>query len=462
MKSLLLSSTLLFSFAFLNAQLTTLHTCGNDTLGREPNSGLVSDGTYLYGTTRIGGDNGLGMIYKIKPDGTGYEDVYDWAMPTTGGNDPQGTLLLIGNTLYGMTYQGGNNDMGTIYKVNTNGTGFVKLLDFDGMNNGSDPMDALISDGTFLYGVTSSGGANDNGTIFKIMPDGTGYQKLLDFNQPVSGNDPWGSLTYDGTFLYGTTFGGGTSNVGTIFKIMPDGTGYLKLHDFSGAPDGYGASTGLYDDGTFLYGMCQYGGTSSMGTLCKIMHDGTGFVKLLDFTGAANGANSLCDLTSAGGFIYGMTSLGGTNGMGTMFKILPDGTGYVKLLDFDGGGNGAAPLYGLYNDGTYFYGTTSLGGSNTIGTIFGIQHSFVGIEENDHELSMDVYPNPTDGELNIVVENELENAGLEIFNMVGQSLMSINHIHLQSGESYRIDMSSLDKGTYLVKLNNYYKVVIKD
>src|SRR3989337_1881819 len=92
---------------------------------------------------------------------------------------------------------------------------YTKLLDIDG-TNGSSPLGSLISDGTFLYGMTQWGGTNNIGTIFKIMPDGSGYTKLLDFDD-TNGSKPACSLISDGTFLYGMTTFGGTNMMGVVF-----------------------------------------------------------------------------------------------------------------------------------------------------------------------------------------------------------------------------------------------------
>ena len=112
--------------------------------------------------------------------------------------------------------------------------------------------------------MTEYGGSNDLGTIFKIKPDGTGYTKLLDFTN-ANGSYPWGSLISDGTFLYGMTLSGGTWDFGTIFKIKPDGTGYVKLLDFEGTSKGSNPLGDLISDGTFLYGMTSSGGKMRYG-----------------------------------------------------------------------------------------------------------------------------------------------------------------------------------------------------
>src|ERR1035437_713534 len=240
-----------------------------------------------------------------------YADLFDFN--GTNGNQPSGDLISDGTYLYGMTGAGGTNNMGVIFKINPDGTGYSKLLDFDSVTIGGGG-GYIVSDGTFLYGMTS-------GNIFKIKPDGTGYFKLLDFTG-ANGTDPTGSLTWDGTFLYGMTFHGGTNGLGGLFKIKPNGTGYNKLLDFTGA-NGANPNGSLIFDGTFLYGMTRAGGSGcgayGCGVVFKIKTDGTGYSDLYNF-GPANGANPEGSLIYDGTFLYGMTSV-------TIFKIRPDGAG---------------------------------------------------------------------------------------------------------------------------------------
>ena len=339
--------------------------------GRQPYGSLISDGTFLYGMTKQGGTNNMGVIFKIKPDGTNFTKLLDFAGASNGKN-PYGSLIFDGIFLYGMTFAGGTNDVGTLFKILPDGTGFAKLQDFAVTTNGSYPFGSLISDGTFLYGITRSGGTNSYGTLFKIKPDGTSFAKLLDFAGATNGGYPYGSLISDGTFLYGMTQYGGTNNKGTLFKILPDGTNFSKLVDFAGVTNGSSPFGSLIFDGTFLYGMTQNGGTNDVGTIFKIKPDGTGIAKLQDFAGATNGRSPYGSLVSNGTFLYGMTSQGGTNNMGATFKIKPDGTGYTKLLDFTGTTNGRYPQGSLISDGTFLYGMTQLGGTNNLGTLFKI------------------------------------------------------------------------------------------
>lgn len=335
------------------------------TNGWGPFGSLFSDGTFLYGMTASGGTTfpyNMGVVFKIKPDGTAYSKLLDF--DGTNGSTPYGSLISDGIFLYGMTETGGINNKGIIFKIMPDGTGYSKLFDFDSIN-GESPTGSLIFEGPFLYGM-AKGGTNNAGVIFKIMPDGTGYSKLLDFNG-ANGSFTYGSLISDGIFLYGTTLQGGTDSSGTIFKIKLDGTAYAKLLDFTGGANGNLPHGDLISDGTFLYGTTHGGGTDSLGTIFKIKTDGTGYAKLLDFNGT-NGSYPFCSLISDDTFLYGMTS-GGINIGGTVFKINADGTGYTKLLEFLGP-NGNFPLGSLISDGIFLYGMTNDGGSSSKGVIF--------------------------------------------------------------------------------------------
>lgn len=239
------------------------------------------------------------------------------------GSNPSGGFYNDGTFLYGTTEGGGTSSFGTLYKVLPNGTGYQKLIDFDG-TNGSHPNGPVISDGTFLYGTTSAGGASDFGTLYRIMPDGTGYQLLLEFDGTTNGSAPDGTLYFDGSLLYCLTSTGGANDFGTLFKIETAGTGYQKLLDFDGTSNGSWPYGSVVSDGTFLYGMTSSGGTNDLGTIFKIKPDGTSYQKLLDFNGAVNGSYPYSYLISQGGILYGTTNYGGVNDMGTLFKVSDD------------------------------------------------------------------------------------------------------------------------------------------
>lgn len=465
MKRILCSGLLAFTLicfypSFCYSQYTNVYSF-DSTNGSYPCSHLYYDGIYLYGTTYDGGTNDMGTIYKIMPDGTGYIKLLDFAGVSNGMNTNAG-LISDGTFLYGVTRYGGINNNGTIFKIMPDGTGFMKLLDMDNDSTGMNPYGSLFYDGTFLYGTTLYGGTYGLGTIFKIMPDGSNFSKLVDFGATITGGMPASSLMTDGTYLYGTTYLGGASGMGTIYKIMPNGTGFTTLFEFDGTPTGRRPYSSLIFDGTYLYGMTSQGGTSDSGVVYKIKPDGTAYMKLLDFDGVNNGGSPIGCLNYSNSFLYGLTYLGGASNKGVAFQIMPDGTGFTKLLDFTGTVNGSQPNGSFISDGTYLYGTTSRGGATNHGTIFKYQYSSIGIEENNSENYLHVYPNPTIGKINVSCKVSISDGILELTNMLGQPIQVSKNINLQSGENYVIDLSSYSDGSYILKLNGFKVTLIKN
>ena len=462
MKKQLQKTILIAVFAIIglsniaNAQYSNLINFDGTANGSDPKGSVVLVNNFLYGMTRTGGANNFGTIFKIKPDGTGYAKLLDFN-DVNNGRYPQGALIYDGTFFYGMAYQGGTNDFGTIFKIMPDGTGYAKLLDFAGTTNGRGPRGSLFSDGTFLYGMTYQGGTNSLGTIFKIKPDGTGFVKLYDFGDASNGRTPRGSLVSDGTFLYGMTEGGGTGGNGTIFKIKPDGTGYAVILPFGNINTGRAPYGSLIFIGNFLYGMTNSGGTIDGGAIFKIMPDGSSFTKLFDLGGINNGSTPYGDLVSDGTFLYGMTYYGGSSAMGTIFKILPDGTGYVELLDFAGAANGHGPQGSLIFDGTSLYGMTDKGGANNMGVLFKYQLGTLGIQNlSENNTSVSVYPNPFSIHTTIQSAIVLKNAILTVYNLQGQAVKEIVNI---SGQTITLNRNNLPSGLYFIRLTENNKVI---
>src|SRR5258706_232383 len=100
--------------------------------GANPYAGLILSGNTLYGTAYLGGSSGNGAGFAVNTDGTGFTNLHSFAGYPTDGADPQAGLILSGNTLYGTASQGGISGQGTVFAVNTDGTGFTNLHSFAG------------------------------------------------------------------------------------------------------------------------------------------------------------------------------------------------------------------------------------------------------------------------------------------------------------------------------------------
>jgi uncharacterized repeat protein (TIGR03803 family) len=342
----------------------------NGTNGNGPEGSLTIVNDVLYGMTPFGGANQSGCIFKINPDGTGYTSLLDFS-GTSDGAGPNGSLIFSGSLLYGMTKMGGANNMGCIFKIKTDGTGYSKMFDFSGLTNGKYPLGSLMLSGNFLYGMTSEGGNAGKGCIFKISIVNSVFTKLFDFSGTSDGSTPFGSLVMSGNVLYGMTVFGGGNNKGCIFKINTDGSGFTHLHEFSGMTDGEMPYGSLILSGNILYGMTIEGGANNEGCIFSINTDGSGYSIIFDFNDKMNGAYFPGgSLTLIENILFGMTTVGGTYGYGSIFQFDAAHDGCSRLLDFNGAGNGNDPHGDLTLSGSALYGMTSFGGSYDLGVIF--------------------------------------------------------------------------------------------
>ena len=370
MKKIILLITICFTILTFNSYAQYHKLFDFDSInGRKPVGDLISDGTFLYGMTELGGTQDLGTIFKIKTDGTGYSKLLDFNF--TNGQHPFGSLIYDGTFLYGTTSQGGSTSAGIIFRINPDGTSYTKLYDF-GSTGPYFPSGTLYREGNYLYGTTYLGSTPLEGAIFKIKTDGTGYTNLLNSVSVINGSRPTCPFISDSTYLYGMTNGGyGSSYEGIIYRIKPDGTSCSKLYDFgtlASAPNG-----SLIYDGTYLYGMTylsSIGGIVSAGAVFKIKPDGTGYIKLIDLINMNAGGNPTGSLFYDGTYLYGMTSVGSVNMGGAIFKVKTDGTGFTTLLSFDGLQQGASPFGSVISDGNFMYGMTANGGIYNKGVIF--------------------------------------------------------------------------------------------
>ena len=375
--------------------------------GAGPTTALILSGSTLYGATYFGGTNSVGTVFAVNTDGTGFRTLHGFTKDTghglrlinTDGGNPSGGLVLSGNTLYGTAYFGGTNGTGTIFALPTDGTGFTTLHSFTAIppypgpytnSDGMDPYGDLLLVGNTLYGTCYSGGPGGGGTVFAVNTDGTGFAVLHSFpaySGPdytnTDGGGLFSGLVLSGNTLYGAAYSGGSSGDGTVFAINTKGTGLTNLHNFAANSDGAKPLGTLILSGNTLYGAASAGGSSSNGTVFAINTDGTGFTNLhsfnavvsADITGLltnSDGFRPLGGLILSGNTLYGTANAGGSFGIGTVFAVNTDGTGFTTVHSFTGGSDGSRSYAGLLLSGNTLYGTAYWDGAYGNGTVFRI------------------------------------------------------------------------------------------
>jgi uncharacterized repeat protein (TIGR03803 family) len=243
--------------------------------GVAPN-GVVVSGTVLYGTAVLGGRAGNGSVFRLNTDGSGFRVLHDFSGAPTGTNADgiyPTRLLLVDNVLYGTAMGGGNSGDGTLFAINTDGTDFKILHNFNSGTDGAEPSLHSLVSGYILYGTTESGG----GTLFAVNTDGTGYNTLHSFAGNNSGGLPYNSsFPVSSNTLYGTTFE--SVGWGSIFRVSTDGSGFTNVYSFTQKSDGAYPDSRLYLSGNYLYGTAHP--QHLVTTVFRVRTDGTGFSNL--------------------------------------------------------------------------------------------------------------------------------------------------------------------------------------
>ncbi len=358
--------------------------------GSGPNGGLVLDPAgHLYGTTAYGGTVngcggfGCGVVFAVDMDGN--ESVlYTFTGGADGAGPRSGVIQDPAGNLYGTTQLGGQSNpecdqrgCGIVFKLDSAYT-IALLHSFTGVD-GANPVAALTRSlsGHLLYGITLDGGNSNYGVVFAI--DKEGKEKVLhSFSGGDDGGYPYGGLTQDPAGnLYSTTalYNGLTRANGTVFKL--DDAGVVTLHDFKRRKKGITPEAGLIQDAAGnLYGTTAFGGSYAdpcmaygCGVVFKLGPDDS-YVVLHIFTGGLDGITPVGSLLQdSAGNLYGATVRGGTAGMGTVFKIDPQGKETV-LHNFTGP-DGSDPTGSLVqNAAGNLYGTTGTGGMSGAGVVF--------------------------------------------------------------------------------------------
>jgi len=349
---------------------TVLHSFqGNPSDGSNPSGTLAFDHAgKLYGVTQVGGAANNGTIFELSPPSTpggSWTENILWSFPasTAGGVWPSGKLEMdASGNLYGITNFGGKPDpncrsinptfceAGVAFELvrpTTSGTPWKERLlhEFGTVEtDGANPTGGLLLRGGVLYGTTSYGGANNDGVVFRLAPKPGRWTEtvLHSFNESEAG-PLFSALISDALGnLYGASAAGGNAHCqcGSIYELSPPTAsgGRWKettLYRFLGQAGGMRPEASLWRDGsgdlfgTALMRGINEGKVNNNGSVFKLKppaDSGTSwtFVLVHDFAGSPDdGRQSTGELIFVDGVFYGTTSGGGTEGLGTVFSIVP-------------------------------------------------------------------------------------------------------------------------------------------
>ena len=324
-----------------------------------------------------------------------------WAASTTkliysfaGNNDGEYTdtelVMDSAGNLYGTSVQGGTFGGGTIFEVTPAGIHTV-LYNFTGGADGGEPYKGVTLDAEGnLYGtaVTGGGGSCEGGcgVVFKLTNSGGTWTESVihTFSGGKDGSGPGSPVAIDkhGN-LYGTTPTGGANGVGVVYQLKPNSVGdwnFHLIHTFTGGVDGGGGSAGrlLIDPAGNLYGVCTVGGANGFGTVFEIssLQGKLQLTTLYAFRDQPDGALPYGGvILDQAGNLYGTTYYAGANDLGTVYELVHANGNWTEkvLYSFKGGADGASPISSLVSDAAgNLYGTTSDGGaaSCSCGVIF--------------------------------------------------------------------------------------------
>ena len=387
-----------------SSTLRVLHSFGGAD-GAWPRGSLVAVGGFLYGGTTLGGDANSGTVFRVRPDGTGFQSLYSFTAGKDNGlgNQPHhNSLLLTGDALVGAARQGGNTDNdtdegaqkdgnGTIFRIETSGSGYAVLETFHGGERSpatphSPPQ--ISPDGRTLYGMSAGGGKDRHGTLYAMRVDGAGFRILHHFEKS-RGKEPHGTVVFDGasTLLGMTRLGGtlsdGSEGAGVIFRYDLTTGAYQVLHVFAKNTSDNGDTNDhgfLSLAGGYYYGTTELGGKYGLGVLFRLRADGSDFSIVHSFGGTGDGRKPFGSLVQVGEWFYGTTTVGGDHDDGTLFRLRPSDLRYERMVSFDRATTGAFPEDNVIpsGDGSTLYGLTQAGGVNDpeavkkYGTVFAV------------------------------------------------------------------------------------------
>ena len=318
---------------------------GYPTDGDDPVAGLTIDEKgNLYGTTLAGGQGNAGVVFELSPQPEGQ---WTESIPYyfSGFGDPYGGVALYKGSLYGTTTYGGADGAGTVFALSPSTRGDWTAAIIFSLTPGSDGLQSQgkpIFDGAGnLYATMDQNGPNGWGTVLQVSPgaDGNWNGRVLHaFTGRLDGGTVDGSLALDKSGnLYGTTYYGGEFGFGTVFELARGSDGRWTgktLYNFTGGSDGANPYAGpTLDSEGNVYGTAVNGGIgfgtfgTGSGTVFELIPNGESWTEKTVYQFGTNdydGVNPFGGVVfDTAGNLYGTTYRGGTDNLGTAFKIVP-------------------------------------------------------------------------------------------------------------------------------------------
>jgi uncharacterized repeat protein (TIGR03803 family) len=389
----ILFGVLIFAATALTCAQTfqVIHTF-HDADGATPLAGLTLDAAgNLYGTTVHGGNNELGVVFKLSRSGSSWviTPLYKFTGGSDGYNPASRVIFGPDGPLYGSAYEGGAGGWGTVFRLQPSPTrprtalntwNETTLYAFQGGSDGAIPwFDLVFRPGGSIYGTTTEGdqgscGGNGCGTVYQLTGSGNNWTRnlLYAFAGDDDGGFPQGIIFDSAGNIFGTTdIGGGPANHGTVFELSPSGSGWTEniIYRFQAGDDGSNPLSGLImDSAANLYGSSTCAGQNGGGAIFELTpFNGNWTLNVLySLTGICNSGPRGELLMDGTGNLYGTTYTGGIFSFGSVFKLSPGDGGwtYTSLHDFTGGSDGAMPEGRLIFDSNgNLYGTASQGGT---------------------------------------------------------------------------------------------------
>lgn len=346
--------------------------------GQYPDMADGNDG-YFYGSTQGNDYANTSSVFKIKYDGTDYTILRRFTRATDGSSIRWRPVVGADGYLYGICENGGANNNGTIWKLKKDGSVFTLLRTFNYATNiemGSFGSLTMGFDGKLYAPITAyNNGSGGNGYIARINTDGSGFTKLIAFTGVrgvCPGSAPGSPLLRgsDGMF-YGVCPGGG-NGLGVAFKFNPQTNAYTVLKAFSDAEGGFPDNTPTETADGYIIGGCPNYGLNNAGSLWKVKKDGSSFTVLKQMDLAVTGNRPCRNMyIHTDGFIYGMMSGYGPSSAGTFFKMAQDGSDFTVLRsNFYGDSQAVSLMYRQTNNKFYIvFGYGGAGGGGTLSYI---------------------------------------------------------------------------------------------